>query len=162
MASSTRAGTAARASLSMITAIESFLGKPVPARRAHARRNRIHEVDFLPTYLKAIERLRRPRPHLEIRHEVLHRLHVRRRRHHPRRHLHPHRRRSRADSLQSRSALSRHQSRAHRAEHPRPRRSHRRQPMPGRPLHRRRRRPHRRHRRARRISSIRTKSIPCC
>ena len=87
----------------MITAIESFLGKPAPRAAQPAP---ITEVDFLPTYLKAIERLRRSRPHREIRHEVLHRLHVRRGRHHPRRHLHPHRRRPRADPLQPRPALS--------------------------------------------------------
>ena len=56
-----------------------------------------------------------------------------------------------ADPVQSRSAVSGHQPRAHRAAHPRAGRGHGGQPLPCRPVHRWRRRPHRRHRRARQL-----------
>ncbi len=64
---------------SMIAAIESYLGKPVAA--PHATRARITRSRLSALLPQSHRELRRSRPHRQIRHEVLHRLHVRRRRH---------------------------------------------------------------------------------
>ena len=144
---------------SIIAEIESYLGNPAPRAAKPAT---IQEVDFLPTYLKAIESF----ADLDliaksgmkfcidsmygaggtIIADIFARVgvaHVQIR-------------------SESRSAFSGHQSRAYRAAHPRPGRGGGGQRLPGRPVHGRRRGPHRRDRRGRRTSSIRTRYIGCC
>ena len=123
---------------------DRVLSRPARAARRAACPDRGGR--FPATVPQGHRELRQPRRAREIRHEVRHRLDVRRGPHLYLRHLHPPRRGSRADSRQSRSALSRHQSRAHRAAHPRAGRGGGGQRLPGRPVHRRRRRPHRRDR----------------
>ena len=106
---------------SIIAEIESLLGTAGGEERPNSAP--IEEYDFLPPYLHAIESFAALDLICEIGPQVCHRLHVRCGPHHSLRHLHSSWRGACPDPRPYRSAVSGHQSRTHRAAHPRARRA---------------------------------------